>query len=502
MNPQIAPLLRPGNAVLVYFQERLNSVFSPRLNPMYNLGALALYLLYAIVISGIYIFLFYRMSLPGAYSSIQGLTEGQKYLGGIMRSIHRYASDGLMAVVATHALQAFFSDRFRKYRWFMWVTGVISLPVLWLEGASGYLLVADEKAKMVGVQLAGWLDTFPLAVEPFSRNFIQGGPLSSLVFFIATFVHVGLVVGVFGILWFHNMRISRPLVDPPKELTVWFGIILLAISVVKPAVSAQIADLTTLSGSAEIDWFYLWPFPLADAFSATVSAVFMTGAGGFLLLLLLPWMIPGPAEKADSLGAVKGVTKVDLSACVGGAECVKACPFEAIHIRPRSDGRKYADEVEIYPERCAKCGLCLPACPFPALTMGTWTNEYLIQRVQSLFPNGGAGKTMVFSCERAGVDARIYEEDKNVVVLMLPCVGIIATKTIKESLKLGVDGIVVASCVPEDGHYRLSKRKQDLTRLEVSHLQGVKMVTVLASRPRLILDEIAKARAEFAELKK
>ena len=502
MNPQISPLLRPGNAVLVYLQERLSAVFTPRLNPMYNLGALALYLLYAIVISGIYIFLFYRMSLPSAYNSIQGLTEGQKYLGGIMRSIHRYASDGLVAVVAIHALQAFFSDRFRQYRWFMWVTGCIALPVLWLEGASGYLLVADEKAKMVGVQLAGWLDTFPLAVEPFSRNFIQGGPLSSLVFFIATFVHVGLVVGIFGILWFHNMRISRPLVDPPRELTVWFGGILLAISILKPAVSAPVANLTALTGSSEIDWFYLWPFPLADAYSAAVSTVFMTGAGGFLLLLLVPWIIPGLARKADNSGAVTAITTVDLSACTGCAQCVKACPFEAIHIMPRSDGRKYESEVEIYAERCAECGLCLPACPFPALTMGTWTNEYLIQRVKALFPNGGAGKTMVFSCERAGVNDRIYGDAKDVVVLTLPCVGIIGTKTIKEGLKLGVAGIVVASCVPEDGHYRLAKRKLDLTRLELSHLEGVKMVTVLASRPRAILDEIQTARAEFAELKK
>jgi hypothetical protein len=60
---------------------------------------------------------------------------------------------------------------------------------MWLEGLTGYAMVFDDKGLMASVQIAGWLDAFPLLVEPLSRNFTPGGPLNSLFFFLLTFLH-------------------------------------------------------------------------------------------------------------------------------------------------------------------------------------------------------------------------------------------------------------------------------------------------------------------------
>lgn len=54
---------------------------------------------------------------------------------------------------------------------------------------------------------------------------------------------------------------------------------------------------------------------------------------------------------------------VDLDACVGCAECVERCPFEAITIGP---GHKRAI---IDAERCYGCGVCRSACEYGALTL-------------------------------------------------------------------------------------------------------------------------------------
>ncbi|MEK6546456.1 MAG: hypothetical protein AABZ28_07975, partial [Nitrospinota bacterium] len=78
---------------LVYTVEGFaDRLFTPKYNPFYYLGTICALLLVLIAISGLYLFLFYKTSDP--FGSLQSLTVNQWYLGGIMRSIHRYASDG------------------------------------------------------------------------------------------------------------------------------------------------------------------------------------------------------------------------------------------------------------------------------------------------------------------------------------------------------------------------------------------------------------------------
>lgn len=58
-----------------------------------------------------------------------------------------------------------------------------------------------------------------------------------------------------------------------------------------------------------------------------------------------------------------GIAEVDLDACVGCAECVERCPFDAITIGP---GHKRA-VVDL--ERCYGCGVCRSACEYEALSL-------------------------------------------------------------------------------------------------------------------------------------
>jgi len=62
-------------------------------SPFHHLGALTIYLFWIVLVSGLYVFAFYETSVAGAYASVERLTHEQWYLGGVMRSLHRYASD-------------------------------------------------------------------------------------------------------------------------------------------------------------------------------------------------------------------------------------------------------------------------------------------------------------------------------------------------------------------------------------------------------------------------
>ena len=79
------------------------------------------------------------------------MTRDQWYAAGLMRSFHRYASDGLVVVMLVHLLREFSLDRYRGVRWFSWLTGVPVLMLVYVAGVSGYWLVWDKLAQYVAI---------------------------------------------------------------------------------------------------------------------------------------------------------------------------------------------------------------------------------------------------------------------------------------------------------------------------------------------------------------
>ncbi len=59
---------------------------------MYQLGALSFFYFWIVAVTGVYLFIFFETSITGAHSSMEYISVEQWYLGGIMRSFHRYAS--------------------------------------------------------------------------------------------------------------------------------------------------------------------------------------------------------------------------------------------------------------------------------------------------------------------------------------------------------------------------------------------------------------------------
>jgi len=101
-----------------------------------------------------------------------------------------------------------------------------------------------------------------------------------------------------------------------------------------------------------IDWFYLPAYPLIDRWGGT--AVWVASLGFLALLMLMPWLpprrTPAPA-------------RVDLANCNGCARCFADCPFGAITMAPRSDGRSYQQEALVNADQCMACGICVGSCP-------------------------------------------------------------------------------------------------------------------------------------------
>ena len=267
-----------------------NALFGERLNPLYHLGAISYWLFWVVLASGLYLYAFFDTSVTDAYRSVEQLTHGQRWVGGVMRSLHRYASDGMVLTMGLHLARHFAFDRHRGFRWFSWVSGVVLLWLVYASGVNGYMLPWDRLAQFTVVATAEWFDVLPVFNGLLVRNFLDAASVSDRFFSLLSFLHIGLPLGVLALLWIHTQRVPRAKTLPPREVMAGSLAAMLVLSLAKPALSQGPADLSAIAQSLDFDWFYLPAYALVYAWSpAATWAVVLTAT---LLALLAPWLPP------------------------------------------------------------------------------------------------------------------------------------------------------------------------------------------------------------------
>jgi CDP-4-dehydro-6-deoxyglucose reductase len=276
---------RIGQSIFLRLESGLNGVFGPALNPLYYLGAITYWMFWIIVVSGFYIYAFYDTGVEDAFNSVERITHQQWYLGGIMRSLHRYASDGMILAAGLHMLRNFVFDRYRNFRWFSWYTGVIVLWLIYIAGINGYWLVWDKLAQFVAVASAEWLDALPIFSVPMARNFLEQGSVNDRFFSLLSFFHIGVPLGAFALIWVHTQRVPQAKTSPPRALKIGLVLSMIALALVKPALSQGPADLDSSPSMLNLDWYYLWSYPLLYTWGPGKVWILAGGVTGFLFLL-------------------------------------------------------------------------------------------------------------------------------------------------------------------------------------------------------------------------
>jgi quinol-cytochrome oxidoreductase complex cytochrome b subunit/coenzyme F420-reducing hydrogenase delta subunit len=424
----------------------LDRAFPTAWQPLYHLGALSFFFYWIVAVSGIYLYIFFDTGVAAAYGSVEWLTHDQWYAGGVMRSLHRYASDALVVVMALHIVREFSLDRYRGPRWFTWVTGVPILLLVVAAGITGYWLVWDKLAQYVAVVSTEWLDQLPIFGQSIARNFLSPDSLDDRFFTLLVFMHILLPLLLLLVLWIHLQRVSRPQINPARGLAVGTFLTMLALSLVKPALSQGPADLATVPAVVGLDWFYLGFYPLLDSWPGPAT----WGLAGALILILvvLPWL--PPLKRAP-------VAVVDLANCNGCTRCANDCPYNAITMMPRTDGRAFEREAVVNPSLCVSCGICAGACPtsmpfrratelVPGIDLPSLSMARLRNRVRSAA--AGLAETpriMLFGCDH-GVEVGRVRGPK-VAAVSLACIGQLPPSFIDYVLSRDLaDGVFLTGC--------------------------------------------------------
>jgi ferredoxin len=417
----------------------MNRIYGSRWNPLYTSGAIVVGLLGVLLVTGLYLLLFYRIGAP--YASVAGLTE-QAWLGRWIRSLHRYASDAAVVAVAVHAFRMFAQGRSWGPRALAWVSGLVLLLVLLVSGWTGYVMVWDEQAHLLTVEGARLLDALPLFSEPIGRTFVGDRAIPAAFFFLNLFLHIALPIGVALVLWLHVSRVARPTLLPPPGVRWGLLALLVGLSVLWPIGMTAEADLLRLPGEVELDLFYGFWLPLSRELPAW--GVWLTGALVASPLLAVPWLARPKAEKVPPPSAV------DERLCTGCEQCYEDCPYEAISMVPREGGGgRSALVARVDPALCVSCGICAGSCaPMgvgPAGRTGRDQLEAVKRFVAAARPAGGV---VVIGCDR-GVVGRAEEVD-GAPVLPVTCAGNLHTSVVEYLVRSGVSGVLVAACPERD----------------------------------------------------
>ncbi len=437
------------------FDRVLGRALPDALNPFLQTGAVALTALFVATVTGVLLLFWYRPSVYLAYDSVAAMSSAP-WSAGFLRSLHRYSSDACIFFGLVHALRLFFERRFSGARWVAWVTGVLSLGVLWLLGWTGYWLVWDVRGKYVAIETAKALDALPIFADPMGRSFLFDEGINSLLFFVVFFFHMLVPLALAFLLWLHLTRTARARFLTRAPMTIWVLGSLALLSVAYPAASAERAQMTARAESFSMDWWYLFPLALGQRLSG--GAVWTVCLVGGALVGAVPWSLRKRAPRSAA---------VDPARCNACEQCYQDCPYEAISMVTREEPvrrESYALEARVDPAKCVACGICVASCnsigtdlpAFPLLEQRKRVASWLEHARQD-----GEQPGVAFVCAQSAGGALEIDPKTGLCaelpgwrVQAGPCAGWVHAMSIERALRRGAKQVLIVSCPPGSCHFR------------------------------------------------
>jgi ubiquinol-cytochrome c reductase cytochrome b subunit len=173
------------------------------------LGELALYSFVILIITGVFLALFFQPSMSeviyhGSYTKLDGIRMTEAYestlhisfdvRGGLlMRQIHHWAANIFIAAICIHMIRVFITGAFRRPREVNWMIGVIMFALSAAEGFFGYSM-PDDMLSGTGVRIAQGIMLSVPVIGTYISFFVFGGQYPGDVFIGRFFItHVFII---------------------------------------------------------------------------------------------------------------------------------------------------------------------------------------------------------------------------------------------------------------------------------------------------------------------
>lgn len=419
---------RNNHWIFQRFAGIFSKVYSTRLNPLYHLGDIAVLMFIVACVSGVYLFLFYNIDPAHAYDSVENISANP--FNAVIRSLHRYSSDLLVVFIILHFIQALLTGKYKRV--LSWISGVISLLIVLMIGVTGFILVWDEKGKLIGYLTAKFFTALPIFDPSIAGSFISNNLDYIGGFFkVSLFGHVFFSIFLIIILWLHVIRIAKPKVFSPRAIWIYSSIALLLACLVFPIKSDPSAQERFIPYNTTFDWYYLFGYSLMKILSVPMNWLVMTVSG--VLIAAIPFITREKKKKPAT---------IDIEKCDACNRCAEDCPYGAIDMLIRNGERK----AILDSDKCISCGICLASCKDRAITMPGSPDFSLVEMAMKK-------QLTVISCSKfAAVELpdTISNNQQEIT-----CLGDLHSKDIEHFLEHKSDGVLLLGC--EECYYRLGK---------------------------------------------
>ena len=194
----------------------------------YYFGGMTVFLFAIQAVTGVLLLFYYRPSAEGAFESVQFIMAEVEF-GWLVRSLHSWAANVLIATLFIHMASVFFMKAYRPPRELTWFSGVFLLFVALGFGFSGYLLPWNTLAffaTTVGTEVAGvvpWVGGFAVRLLRGGED-VTGATLTRFFAIHVAVLPAATIAGLAWHLWLvqhHGMSVP-PSVDESKLVRMKF----------------------------------------------------------------------------------------------------------------------------------------------------------------------------------------------------------------------------------------------------------------------------------------
>jgi ferredoxin/coenzyme F420-reducing hydrogenase delta subunit len=189
-----------------------------------------------------------------------------------------------------------------------------------------------------------------------------------------------------------------------------------------------------------------WWLPFVERSSPWL--VWAVAATMTLLAITVPWLTRRPRRDAFAPSVV------DPRLCTGCDQCTQDCPWGAITMVPRTDGRPTLVAL-VDPALCVSCGICAASCAPMGVGPAGRTGRHQLSRARAeLLPQLREAtldaRIVAVCCGQTDASVRAKLASAGARLHEVPCVGTLHTSVVELLLRQGASGVFIAGCPPRD----------------------------------------------------